>query len=745
MSRVFFTKGDHTANFYLEASDVTWPDVGQCVMEPEDRFDNAFPGTDNDLLTYDMTMYIGSRWDPDSPVAREHERMHNDSNGRTFDPTDYWDTSIIERAKSNQVFISVNFANGYSASISYVIRNKPLPPSTPTDVYAYCSASGHNASDPSVSYYTETNKRVFVHYTVSSDSTSITKNVERSIDGGDWVHIFTSLSTGTNGSHTIQDRGIPLTDGCQVRYRVQASNSIGESGYGYSKTYTFKLNKPPNAPETITVPSSIRGGSNIQLSWPTSTDPEGDDVEYELERQWDGSGSFTQIYRGSSRSYRDTIPAGTHTSVIYRVRAYDSMGNYSDYCTGPVRLIINNAAPSTPGTITIPSTILANKSFQISWGASTDIDDNLTGYKLERSVNSGSTWTQIYQGPSTSYTDTVRDGTPSVTYRVKAYDSYNAESGYRTSNTVGVINNHPPESPASITIPELILGGQPSLIKWEASNDEDHNLVGYELERKLNNTGGFTRIYKGSELQYTDTVEKGTLQVQYRVRAYDSYNAYSEYTTSSLKEVNNNTLPTITGEDTDLGTLESVSYKYTVTDPDEGQTLNVTEYLDDKVHKTLEVTSGVENTLTIDGEEFLQVSKGSHTIVISVDDGQGVLVKRTLTFTRVQTKLSTTLITPLPANEMPTRMYAFIFGNIPAEAIFHFYACNNAFDEEPTWQEVTEEVLMKKKFYFANKTKTADQWGVNVKFEVDRSTVPEGTEIYVSKVTGGFDGYSTQN
>ena len=541
----------------------------------------------------------------------------------------------------------------------------------------------------------------------------------------------------------IISQGLPAGS---YRIKIQVVRNGSAIRDSDSREYTLEVvsNVAPNSPSTITVPEIIRGGENAKISWSAATDPDGDLDGYIVQRSYNG-GSWVQVYKGSSRTYTEFIPNNQYNTVAYRVKAYDSYGEESGYTTSPTRTIINNTAPGTPGTITIPSTILAGKSFQVSWGSSTDTDGNLTGYKLERSVNSGSTWTQIYQGPSTSYTDKVSSGTPGVTYRVKAYDSYNAESDYRTSNTVGVINNRPPESPASITIPELILGGQPSLIKWEASNDEDQNLVGYELERQLNNTGGFTRIYKGSELQYTDTVEKGTLQVQYRVRAYDSYNAYSVYTTSSLKEVNNNTLPTITGEDTDLGTLESVSYKYTVTDPDEGQTLNVTEYIDDKVHKTLEVTSGVENTLTIDGEEFLQVGKGSHTIVISVDDGQGVLVKRTLTFTRVQTKLSTTLITPLPANEMPTRMYAFIFGNIPAEAIFHFYACNNAFDEEPTWQEVTEEVLMKKKFYFANKTKTADQWGVNVKFEVDRSTVPEGTEIYVSKVTGGFDGYSTQS
>lgn len=535
-----------------------------------------------------------------------------------------------------------------------------------------------------------------------------------------------------NSSGVLEDKVYTLDQGFETRAFSLSATELGftPSDNSMVKIVGAKLDifKLPNVDSVYTYPN---GDTGVWLRDPES------------------SSSSLRLPYASPRELEDTQINYSKKHWYALVFIMDSTvkidSEYDPDIGSQIYKVLPNSVPTAPATITIPNSVISDTSFLVSWSSSTDSDNNLVGYILERSIDSGFSWKQIYQGSLTSYTDTVPSGTSSVTYRVKAYDSYNAESAYKTSNTVGVVNNRPPDSPLSITIPELVLGGQPSLIEWEASNDVDQNLVGYELERQLNNTGGFTRIYKGSELQYTDTVDKGTLQVQYRVRAYDSYNAYSEYTTSSLKEVNNNTLPTITGEDTDLGTLESVSYRYTVTDPDEGQTLNVTEYIDSKIHRTLTVTSGVENTLTIDGEEFLQVGKGSHTIVISVDDGQGILVKRTLTFTRVQNKLSTTLITPLPANEMPTRMYAFIIGNIPTEAVFHFYACNNALDVEPTWQEVTDEVLMKKKFYFTNKTKTADQWGVNIKFEVDRSTVPEGTEIYISKVSGGFDGYSTQS
>lgn len=106
--------------------------------------------------------------------------------------------------------------------------------------------------------------------------------------------------------------------------------------------------------------------------------------------------------------------------------------------------ITTNTAPTTPPSITIPSSISGGSTITVSWGASTDAEGNLEGYIVERSTNGGSSWSQIYQGSATSTTNTVVFGTETVMYRVKAYDSYGAESAYTTSETRTVDNNTAP-------------------------------------------------------------------------------------------------------------------------------------------------------------------------------------------------------------------------------------------------------------------------------------------------------------
>lgn len=90
--------------------------------------------------------------------------------------------------------------------------------------------------------------------------------------------------------------------------------------------------------------------------------------------------------------------------------------------------------PSTPSSISVPTTVKGGESITISWGSSS----GATRYHLERSVNGGS-WTQIYQGSNRSYTDTITKGWKTVAYRVRAYNS-DGYSGYRTSPTITVIN-----------------------------------------------------------------------------------------------------------------------------------------------------------------------------------------------------------------------------------------------------------------------------------------------------------------
>lgn len=101
------------------------------------------------------------------------------------------------------------------------------------------------------------------------------------------------------------------------------------------------------------------------------------------------------------------------------------------------------SSPTTPSGITIPTELKGNQSAIINWGASTDADSNLSGYKLERSVNSGA-YTQIYSGTALTYTDTIPVGTDTIQYRVKSFDATELESAYNTSESRTVINNTTP-------------------------------------------------------------------------------------------------------------------------------------------------------------------------------------------------------------------------------------------------------------------------------------------------------------
>lgn len=220
--------------------------------------------------------------------------------------------------------------------------------------------------------------------------------------------------------------------------------------------------------------------------------------------------------------------------------------------------VSTNTAPSTPGSISVPSSIMGGTTITVSWGASSDAENNLAGYKVERSTNGGSSWSQIYQGTATSTTNNVAFGTSSVMYRVKAYDNEGLESGYRTSSQVTVVNNNAPSAPPSIAVPNDVKGGSTLVISWTAASDSDGNLSGYILERSTDGGSTYTQVYKGNALTYTDTITKGWATVMYRVKAYDSYNAQSGYTTSTKRTVDNNTAPTITTSSAaSLGTKSS--------------------------------------------------------------------------------------------------------------------------------------------------------------------------------------------
>lgn len=471
----------------------------------------------------------------------------------------------------------------------------------------------------------------------------------------------------------------------------------------------------------------------------------------------DGTGSSANQKRvatlnGSATGWWLRSPYTNYTNGVWGV---NSGGNYSSWSANsscgvrpalvlPSTLLVSddgsittNTAPTTPSSITIPSSISGGSTITVSWGASTDAEGNLEGYIVEKSIDGGSEWSQIYQGSALSTTNTVAFGTPTVMYRVKAYDSEGLESGYKTSNQVTVINNTAPSAPPSITVPLSVIGGENLTVTWAASSDSDGNLSGYILQRKVG-AGEWAQVFKGNALTYQDTITKGWTSVQYRVAAYDSYDAQSAWTTSETRTVDNNTAPVITCDTpsgSDLGTKSSgFSISYQVDDAD-GDDVTVTEKMDSTTKRSYEATLEATNQFQVTGTYFQQLLNGKHTMKMKAQDTGGKSAEHILTFTKSVTSCSITMEQPMEADAQITIMVMSVAGDIPADAEYQVLVTNNAKDAEPVWEDATSAIKSGANYLFTNETATN---GFAFNFKLTASRGSSGIGGYISSIQGGF-------
>lgn len=132
-----------------------------------------------------------------------------------------------------------------------------------------------------------------------------------------------------------------------VRPCIRLGTTKVSDGIDIDGCYTILWNTAPVQPTALNVPSIYGGKSNF-ISWGNAIDAEGDTITYQLECSID-EGDYAQIYSGTSTTYAHLVPFGT-TSVTYRVKATDPLGESSAYTTSATITVINNNAPVISGT-----------------------------------------------------------------------------------------------------------------------------------------------------------------------------------------------------------------------------------------------------------------------------------------------------------------------------------------------------------------------------------------------------------
>lgn len=271
--------------------------------------------------------------------------------------------------------------------------------------------------------------------TISNTTTSVTAATNVTTTNGS---ISTGNPTGVPLPNSTTTTGASTTvDGVQVFGNGTITTSIN----GVSMNFLFDPNGPAKAPKpaggtsaTITVRSSDLSGNSMTGIWDELHSSTGSMI---------GHGYTTNTYSVTTgKQY--IVYVSNYQNIIF--------DHWDDGSTNPYRTITptqsvtltayfstgsTTTAPQPPTSLT--AAVASSSQINLSWNAPTNNGGSaITGYKIERSTNAGSTWSTIVANTastSTTFSDMGLAANTSYTYRVSAINSVGTSSPSNTAST----------------------------------------------------------------------------------------------------------------------------------------------------------------------------------------------------------------------------------------------------------------------------------------------------------------------
>jgi len=221
------------------------------------------------------------------------------------------------------------------------------------------------------------------------------------------------------------------------------------------QTYGASGNNPPNTPSQLSGPSS--GSVDEQLIYTSSTtDPDDDNVRYNLDVNNDGIYDHTSNFYPSGATYTIKITFYSSGTYYLRLQAEDEYGALSGWST-PKTVTISgsgNSPPNTPTTPTGPTTGTVGISYSYTTSATDpDGDDISYGFDWDGDGIVDEYSSFFSSGTSCTLSHTWNyAGTYEV--KVKAKDEHSDLSAFSSPLTVVISDvNNPPNQPSKPTGP----------------------------------------------------------------------------------------------------------------------------------------------------------------------------------------------------------------------------------------------------------------------------------------------------
>lgn len=268
-------------------------------------------------------------------------------------------------------------------------------------------------------------------------------------------------------------------------------------------------------------------------------------------------------------------------------------------------------------------------------------------------------------------------------------------------------------------------------------SDADNDIVNVvekvngKVIRNLNNASKNTDLYLNITQEQILSFEVGKTNT-IEIEATDTKGGVS-YRRYTFKKTN--LPPIISGNDRDLGVVDKVlTYSYSVTDP-ENDDIFVDVLIDDVyVERDVKVEAGKSYKVEVKGLDFLKLKPGKHTLKIMATDKKSDKVVRLINFTRDPKRLVVMSAKPIETDAAAKKFYFNPVWKVAVGAEGKIEACNNGFDTNPIWEDITSTVKAGKTFNFTNQSKQASKWGIAVKLTIDKKNA---TAISWISTTGG--------
>ena len=348
--------------------------------------------------------------------------------------------------------------------------------------------------------------------------------------------------------------------------QVYDSNNIllvsgHENVYGgdvYSASSISAVPAPPSALEASS------GKGQATLSWISPSNSGSSPVtNYRIYRS---TTSGTETFLAQIGNVTTFVDSGLTTgkTYFYKVTAVNGAGESAQSNEASAMLVVLATTPTAP--LGLVASAQSASQIELSWQPpSSDGNSTIVGYVVERSVNSGTTWSVLVQDTgsnATTFSDTGLASGTTYSYRVSAINGEgtgipsNTSSATTASSTQGV-----PSPPTGLAATPLSYS-QINLSWTTPSSNGGSSILGYEIERSANGGATWSPVMPdtgSTATTFSDTGLGAGKTYLYRVSAINSMG-----TSIPSNLASSTTLATVSSSPTSLTATAVSSSKITL-------------------------------------------------------------------------------------------------------------------------------------------------------------------------------------